>query len=238
MVASGVLPRSAWSLCTSGGPSVHRNPFSASEIAARQARVREALGRRGLAAAVFAAPETVFWLTGLDHWGYFAPHLLLVTVEGRPVHTKEIAAICRLSGLSAELGGGLRSMEAVKAALDLGVSRVVIGTAAFDADFLHDLCGRFPGKVVVGIDARGQRLHLLRVLIENLADVGSVVPLLGGAGVRYDPLPAQLTSRRRRLTFVYHDGSTVQMLDFVEASALVDETGASRLEFSPRASAQ
>lgn len=75
-------------------------------------------------------------------------------VEGRPVHTKEVAAICRLSGLSAELGGGLRSMEAVKAALDLGVSRVVIGTAAFDADFLQDLCGRFPGKVVVGIDAR------------------------------------------------------------------------------------
>ena len=79
-------------------------------------------------------------------------------VEGRPVHTKEVAAICRLSGLSAELGGGLRSMEAVKAALDLGVSRVVIGTAAFDADFLQDLCGRFPGKVVVGIDARQGRV--------------------------------------------------------------------------------
>jgi phosphoribosylformimino-5-aminoimidazole carboxamide ribotide isomerase len=46
-------------------------------------------------------------------------------------------------------------MEAVKAALDLGVSRVVIGTAAYDnEDFLRDLCRRFPGKVVVGIDAR------------------------------------------------------------------------------------
>ena len=76
-------------------------------------------------------------------------------VEGRPVHTKEVAAICRLSGLSAELGGGLRSMEAVKAALDLGVSRVVIGTAAYDhPDFLRALCTSFPGKIVVGIDAR------------------------------------------------------------------------------------
>jgi phosphoribosylformimino-5-aminoimidazole carboxamide ribotide isomerase len=76
-------------------------------------------------------------------------------VEGRPVHTQEVAAICKLPGLSVELGGGLRSMEAVKAALDLGVARVVIGTAAYDnAEFLRALCKQFPGKVAVGIDAR------------------------------------------------------------------------------------
>ena len=57
--------------------------------------------------------------------------------------------------LSVELGGGLRSIEAVQAALDLGVSRVVIGTAAYDnAEFLQTLCKKFPGKIVVGIDAR------------------------------------------------------------------------------------
>jgi len=76
-------------------------------------------------------------------------------VEGHPVHTREVAAICRQPGLSVELGGGLRSIEAVESALDLGVSRVVIGTAAYDnAEFLRALCKRFPGKVVVGIDAR------------------------------------------------------------------------------------
>jgi phosphoribosylformimino-5-aminoimidazole carboxamide ribotide isomerase len=76
-------------------------------------------------------------------------------VEGRPVHTREIAAICREPGLAIELGGGLRSTEAVEAALDLGVSRVVIGTAAHDnPEFLRALCTKFPGKVVVGIDAR------------------------------------------------------------------------------------
>jgi phosphoribosylformimino-5-aminoimidazole carboxamide ribotide isomerase len=43
----------------------------------------------------------------------------------------------------------------VQAALDLGVARVVIGTAAYDnAEFVHALCKRFPGKIVVGIDAR------------------------------------------------------------------------------------
>jgi len=76
-------------------------------------------------------------------------------VDGRPVHTKEVAAICRLSGLSIELGGGLRSIEEVEAAFNLGVARVVIGTAAYEnAAFLRALCQKFPGKIVVGIDAR------------------------------------------------------------------------------------
>jgi len=54
-----------------------------------------------------------------------------------------------------ELGGGLRSVDAVQAAIDLGVSRVVIGTAAYDnTALLQTLCKKFPGKIVVGIDAR------------------------------------------------------------------------------------
>jgi phosphoribosylformimino-5-aminoimidazole carboxamide ribotide isomerase len=54
-----------------------------------------------------------------------------------------------------ELGGGLRSVDAVQAAIDLGVARVVIGTAAYDnAELLQTLCKKFPGKIVVGIDAR------------------------------------------------------------------------------------
>ncbi len=76
-------------------------------------------------------------------------------VEGRPVHTKEIAAICRHAGLSVELGGGLRSEKNVQAALDLGVARVVIGTAAYgNAPLLRSLCENFPGRIVAGIDAR------------------------------------------------------------------------------------
>ena len=64
---------------------MHRNPFSDAEIAGRLDRVRAALDDRGLAAAVLAAPENVFYLTGLDHWGYFAPHLLIVPQDGEPV---------------------------------------------------------------------------------------------------------------------------------------------------------
>ena len=62
-----------------------RNPFSEAEIAGRLAKVRAALAGRELDAAVFASPENVFYLTGLDHWGYFAPHLLIVPLDGKPV---------------------------------------------------------------------------------------------------------------------------------------------------------
>ena len=80
-------------------------------------------------------------------------------VEGRPIHTREVEAICRESGLAVELGGGLRSLEAVEAALTLGVSRVVIGTAAYDnQELLRELCTRFPKQIVVGIDARNGKV--------------------------------------------------------------------------------
>ncbi|NGO52721.1 M24 family metallopeptidase [Allomesorhizobium camelthorni] len=62
-----------------------RNPFSDAEIDGRLFRVQTELARRRLDAAIFASPENVFYLTGLDHWGYFAPHLLIVPLDGKPV---------------------------------------------------------------------------------------------------------------------------------------------------------
>ncbi|HTV70159.1 MAG TPA: Xaa-Pro peptidase family protein [Rhizobiaceae bacterium] len=62
-----------------------RNPFTDAEIAERLKKLRALLAERELDAAVFAAPESVFYLTGLDHWGYFAPHLLIVPLDRKPV---------------------------------------------------------------------------------------------------------------------------------------------------------
>jgi Xaa-Pro dipeptidase len=64
---------------------MHDNPFTDAELARRLRAFRAALASRGLDGAVVAAPENVFYLTGLDHWGYFAPHLLIVPLEGAPV---------------------------------------------------------------------------------------------------------------------------------------------------------
>jgi Xaa-Pro dipeptidase len=43
------------------------------------------MAARGLDLCLLSAPENIFYLTGLDHWGYFAPHLLLVPAEGEMV---------------------------------------------------------------------------------------------------------------------------------------------------------
>jgi phosphoribosylformimino-5-aminoimidazole carboxamide ribotide isomerase len=107
--------------------------------------------------------ETVYFEDPLEaarHWldeGASIIHVVDLdgAVEGRPVHTRQVEAICRETRLAVEFGGGLRSLEAVEAAFALGVTRVVIGTAAYnDAGFLRFLCEKFPGRIVVGIDAR------------------------------------------------------------------------------------
>lgn len=87
---------------------------------------------------------------------------------------------------------------------------------------------RLAGIPFVGETADGLELHLLRVETEEMVDVGAIMPLVGGAGVAYHPLPARLTSRRRRLAFVYHDGTEQKHLDFAAARALKDRSAASQ----------
>jgi phosphoribosylformimino-5-aminoimidazole carboxamide ribotide isomerase len=107
--------------------------------------------------------ETVYFEDPLEaarHWmdeGATIIHIVDLdgAVEGRPVHTRQIEAICRQGSLVVEFGGGLRSVAAVEAAFQLGVARAVIGTAAYsDAGLLRSLCEKFPGRIVVGIDVR------------------------------------------------------------------------------------
>ena len=66
----------------------------------------------------------------------------------------------------------------------------------------------------------GARLALLRVEVDAVTDVGSVMPHLGGESFRYDPLPAALVARRRRLRFVYGDGRAVCELSYAEVRML------------------
>ena len=64
---------------------MHSNHFSDEELSRRLAATRQEMAARGLDLALLSAPEHVFYLTGLDHWGYFAPHVLIVAAEGELV---------------------------------------------------------------------------------------------------------------------------------------------------------
>ena len=61
------------------------NAFPDAELAGRVAAVRRLLAERDLDAAVLATPENIYYLTGLDHWGYFACHILIVPADGEMV---------------------------------------------------------------------------------------------------------------------------------------------------------
>jgi hypothetical protein len=72
-----------------------------------------------------------------------------------------------------------------------------------------------------GTTPDGAELKLLRVEVDDVTDVGSVMPHLGGETFRYDPLPAALVARRRRLRFVYGDGKALRALSFAQVRALM-----------------
>lgn len=79
---------------------------------------------------------------------------------------------------------------------------------------------RLAGIPLSGEDGEGKTLSLLRVDLNQVTDVGAITPHLGGQTYRYDPLPAKLVSKRRRLRFVYHDGDGLRELRFAEAKGL------------------
>ena len=84
---------------------------------------------------------------------------------------------------------------------------------------------RLAGIPFTATAADGATLRLLRVETEVVADVGAVTPHLGGGSFRYDPLPARLVSRRRRLRFVYFDGAGLRPLTFAAIRQAAREVG-------------
>jgi len=74
---------------------------------------------------------------------------------GEPANTEVVRRIVQAVSAPVQLGGGLRTLEAVEAALALGVDRVVLGTAAAeDPALVEEACRRHGNRIVVGIDAR------------------------------------------------------------------------------------
>jgi phosphoribosylformimino-5-aminoimidazole carboxamide ribotide isomerase len=79
--------------------------------------------------------------------------------EGRPVNLASVRAIVEVAAVPCELGGGIRSEETIDELLELGLQRLVIGTLAIQQpEWFRQMCGRFPGRLVLGIDARNGRV--------------------------------------------------------------------------------
>lgn len=78
---------------------------------------------------------------------------------GRPIQLPSIRRIVEQSGVPCQLGGGVRGQAAIEEMLDLGIERLVVGTAAVrQPDWFRQMCRQFPGRLALGIDARGGRV--------------------------------------------------------------------------------
>ncbi len=75
---------------------------------------------------------------------------------GAPRNRELVERITRAVGrVPVQVGGGIRSADTVDAYLAAGISQVIVGTRAVEEPaFLEDLCRRFPGRVILGLDAR------------------------------------------------------------------------------------
>lgn len=76
-------------------------------------------------------------------------------VDGEPRNLSQIEAVMKTVSVKIQVGGGIRTIEAVRRYLNAGVSRVVLGTAALtDRVFLEQACKEFPRRILLGLDAR------------------------------------------------------------------------------------
>lgn len=78
---------------------------------------------------------------------------------GRPVNGAAVEAILGAIKMPCQLGGGIRDLATIEYWLGKGIRRVILGTIAVrNPDLVRDACRAFPGRVAVGIDAKGGRV--------------------------------------------------------------------------------
>lgn len=103
--------------------------------------------------------------------------------EGRPVNLGVVRAIANAVEVPVQLGGGLRSAADITQALDAGADRVILGTRALqDEGFLKQAAALFPGRIIVSVDVRGERVAVAGWLEEAPLTVDEAAGRLAGLG--------------------------------------------------------
>lgn len=101
------------------------------------------------------------WLHLVDLNGAFA---------GKPVNAAAVDAILKSVKIPVQLGGGIRHLAQIEDWLGRGIARVILGTAALkNPALVKEACRKFPGRIAVGIDAKGGK-----VAVEGWAETSDV----------------------------------------------------------------
>ncbi|MGE0054531.1 MAG: 1-(5-phosphoribosyl)-5-[(5-phosphoribosylamino)methylideneamino]imidazole-4-carboxamide isomerase [Hyphomicrobium sp.] len=92
---------------------------------------------------------------------------------GKPVNGAAVEAILKAISMPAQLGGGIRDLATIEAWLAKGIARVILGTVAVrDPALVKAACKAFPGRVAVGIDAKGGK-----VAVEGWAETSELTAI-------------------------------------------------------------
>ena len=107
--------------------------------------------------------KTEYEISPVDQAGIYKDHgfknLHIVDLDGaligETVNLDIIQDIVRKLDLKVEIGGGIRNLESIQKYTDVGVEKVILGSAAIkDKNFLKEACKRFPNKIALGLDAK------------------------------------------------------------------------------------
>jgi len=94
------------------------------------------------------------------HWQDQGAELLHVVdlngaFAGVPKNLDAIKAIRKAVTMSIEVGGGIRDLATIETLVSIGIERIILGTAAIEnPQFVQEACAKFPGRIIVGIDAK------------------------------------------------------------------------------------
>ncbi len=105
--------------------------------------------------------------------------------EGTTVNRDLFASLAKMTNVPIELGGGIRNMETVDMYLGIGVSRVILGSAALrDREFLKKAIDKYGEKIAVGIDAKGGKVSVSGWLDDSDKDYIEFAKEMEAEGVR------------------------------------------------------
>jgi phosphoribosylformimino-5-aminoimidazole carboxamide ribotide isomerase len=108
---------------------------------------------------------------------------------GEQKNFDKIREIRKAIHIPVELGGGIRDLQRIDKLIDIGVDRTIIGTsAAKDPDMVKEACEKYPGKVLVGIDAKDGKVAVkgwVEVTELEAIKFAKKMEKLGAAGIIY-----------------------------------------------------
>ncbi len=80
--------------------------------------------------------------------------------EGSPINSSTVLKIREKVSLPLQVGGGVRREEDVEFYLREGIEFVILGTRALEKDFLRRICKKFPGRIIVSMDIKGEEIRI------------------------------------------------------------------------------